>query len=645
KKPFYRARPLWLVPFVIAAALARGMTLAPRVEVFTQLSCHKVFRERPTHSVYQGETTTLMSTFVPLDPLSPQLFPLSRFPGDEEDDTNDPMQVPSRRCISDPAVQAGAARLQTLMMTTMGLLSAVTTGWWGHFSERYGRTRVLAIATLGLFLTDLTFILVSAPSSPLSHHGHTLLLIAPVIEGLLGGYTTLQSSTSAYISDCTSPGSRAQIFSRVAGITYLGFAIGPSIGGWLIRTQPFSRHESAKHTSKTPPTVTCVFWVAVVFSFLNFLLVAFILPESLSPEQREKARLEYAKLGSNKGKARAYDTEEQRDSMDVTDTPHKGRNGFVGMLSGVVTPLSVFLPVVTLDTRRMRKTTDWSLTILAAALLCHYLSIGLYQLKYLYAEHIYSWGAEQLSYYISFMGGARALYLLFLLPSIISVFKPKRQTANGKPDRTKGKKAPITKSQLAKEISFDLKLAKFSFCVDILSDILITILPIPPYKKPHMTVSGVKKRSKWAGEMLFVLASSLSSVGSGVLPSVQSLALCMLQVRKLNTAEGVQPESGVGSLFGAISVLQAVGSAILGPILFGLVYSESVAIFPEAVFVVAAGILFVGLMSLMLIRNPGGPATTRPGDRGKKGKDKMRSRKRVDVERGRSRVSKDLRGG
>ena len=40
-------------------------------------------------------------------------------------------------------------------------------------------------------------------------------------------------------------------------------------------------------------------------------------------------------------------------------------------------------------------------------------------MKYLYARHIYGWNAEQLSYYISFMGGSRAMFLLFLLPSAL----------------------------------------------------------------------------------------------------------------------------------------------------------------------------------------------------------------------------------
>lgn len=39
------------------------------------------------------------------------------------------------------------------MTTTMGLLSALTTGWWGQFGDRHGRTRVITCAVLGLLFT------------------------------------------------------------------------------------------------------------------------------------------------------------------------------------------------------------------------------------------------------------------------------------------------------------------------------------------------------------------------------------------------------------------------------------------------------------------------------------------------------------
>ena len=70
--------------------------------------------------------------------------------------------------------------------------------------------------------------------------------------------------------------------------------------------------------------------------------------------------------------------------------------------------------------------------------------------------------------------------------------------------------------------------------------------------------------------------------------------------------------------------------------IFGLVYSETVAKFPKAVFAVAAALLVLSLTMVFCVRNPVQPPY--PGRSKKK-------RQGRDIERGRSRVSKDLRGG
>ncbi|KAF6759966.1 hypothetical protein DFP72DRAFT_1063697 [Ephemerocybe angulata] len=84
KKPFYRPRPLWLVPFAIVAALVRGMTLAPRVEVYTQLACYSLYTPQPSpppinipssRDVVQWTPSSAISLFSSLDPLGPHLFP------------------------------------------------------------------------------------------------------------------------------------------------------------------------------------------------------------------------------------------------------------------------------------------------------------------------------------------------------------------------------------------------------------------------------------------------------------------------------------------------------------------------------------------------------------------------------------------
>ncbi|THV07385.1 MFS general substrate transporter [Dendrothele bispora CBS 962.96] len=710
KKPFYRPRPLWLVPFAITGALVRGMTLAPRVEVFTQLSCADIHHH---HNPYNHTNTPLIthdshSLFIysTLDPVGPHLSPIVQStllelptstspapPQDDDDDgsnENDPRRLPSQRCLGDPKVSARAARLQTIMTTTMGFLSALTTGWWGHFSERHGRTRVLALSTLGLFLTDLTFILVATPGSFLASHGHKLLIIAPIIEGSLGGWSTLQSATSSYVSDCTSPGSRAKIFSRFTGVFYLGFALGPTIGGWIIRNgiPGIDRIGTLYGQGKS---VTEVFWLAICCSFINLLLVTFLFPESLSKEQRAKAAEQYHRTFV-KGKGRATVVETNGDvnfSSGLRQQPliaessqhiSSDISGGGSVILGFLSPLSMFLPVVVMvpTASGIKKTKDWSLTLLALSMFLFMLATGIYQIKYLYAGYVYGWGADKLSYYISFVGGLRAVCLLLLMPALISTFKPQTKSP-----QNKNKKNPKpTKAHFAREINFDLTLTRICILIDITSQFLVSISPSPTIMHPQMlsTSSSTAAADGQQGspadqrsEIFFVLASSLSSFGAGFIPAVQSLALCIMQARQLlegsrgedgNGGDGseegaaeeaaadvreesVKPkgDSGIGKLFGALSVLQATGQMIIGPLLFGLEYSLTTARFPKAIFVTAGSILVASLVSASLIRSP---LRRERGNKGKasskKGNKRRLSREEEEERRGRSRVSKDLFG-
>ncbi|KAI0059215.1 MFS general substrate transporter [Artomyces pyxidatus] len=571
------------------------MTLAPRVEIYTQLSCYAL-HQHYNHTSDNHNTLTLnhflsspsSHPYEPLPLLLPQISNISD-PIDD-DGSDDPRQLPSQVCQSDPAVQAGAARLQTVMMTVMGGLSALTTGWWGHFSERHGRTRVLAASTFGLFFTDLIFILVSTPSSPLSHHGHKLLLVSPVIEGLLGGWSALQAATSAYVSDCTSDGSRAHIFSRFGGVFYLGFSLGPTLGAFLIKHPLHMKAFQPTHPGVS--NVTTVFWAAIMCSLLNFLLAVLVLPESL-----DKARQRAAQ--------KVRDGDEQPPSVQRVG---KRRGGVKGLLRKLFGPLAIFAPRRRLLADGSRRKKDWSLTLLACALFGYMLSTGLFQIKYMYAEHVFGWSAEQLSYYISWVGGARALHLLFVMPFIISHFKPKS------PVPSAAGSAP-TPADLTHSIKFDLNFARVSLLMDIASHTLVS-LPLP------------------ASTMSFTAMTTLSSLASGALPATHSLAVCLLQ-------RNGQTE-GLGALFGALSVLLALGQMILGPLLFGLVYSSTVAQFPKAIFMVAASLVLVSFSMMLLIRpDPDAPLARITA----KGKGKSRRIVTPEPERGRSRVVKPVGDG
>jgi len=152
------------------------MTLASRVEVLTELSCNRLHDSFNHTAVVVDETnhisisTHLHSSGAQTRGPTSLYFPslptttfLEESQGDGVSEGDDPRVIPGKQCVSDPAVQARAAGLQTVMTITMGVLSALTTGWWGHFGECYGRTRTLAISTFGLVVTYATFQIVDMP--------------------------------------------------------------------------------------------------------------------------------------------------------------------------------------------------------------------------------------------------------------------------------------------------------------------------------------------------------------------------------------------------------------------------------------------------------------------------------------------------
>lgn len=127
----------------------------------------------------------------------------------------------------------------------------------GNLSDRFGRRPVLLASLLG-FACDYLF-LSFAPTL-------SWLFVGRVIAGITGASFT---TASAYIADISAPEERAKNFGMIGAAFGLGFIIGPAIGGLLGGFGP-----------RVP------FMVAAGLCFLNFLYGFFVLPESLSPENR-----------------------------------------------------------------------------------------------------------------------------------------------------------------------------------------------------------------------------------------------------------------------------------------------------------------------------------------------------------------------
>ncbi len=127
----------------------------------------------------------------------------------------------------------------------------------GGLSDKFGRRPVLLFSLFG-FALDYLF-LSFAPTIG-------WLFLRSAIAGVTGASFT---TATAYIADISTPENRAQNFGMVGAAFGLGFIIGPVIGGLLGSFGP-----------RIP------FMVAAGLSFLNWLYGYFILPESLSKENR-----------------------------------------------------------------------------------------------------------------------------------------------------------------------------------------------------------------------------------------------------------------------------------------------------------------------------------------------------------------------
>lgn len=152
----------------------------------------------------------------------------------------------------------------------------------GRLSDRYGRRPILLASISGTFIG---FILLGTAEpagrwfAALASHGDppvnlvntaiiSILFISRIIDGLTGGNITV---AQAYISDVTDENNRARGMGLIGAAFGLGFILGPAIGGLL------------STISYAVPA-----FVAATLSAINLVLLAFLLPESLTPGIRAR---------------------------------------------------------------------------------------------------------------------------------------------------------------------------------------------------------------------------------------------------------------------------------------------------------------------------------------------------------------------
>jgi len=199
--------------------------------------------------------------------------------------------------------------------------------------------------------------------------------------------------------------------------------------------------------------------------------------------------------------------------------------------------------------------------------------VGSVSYKYQYAAAQFNWTPEITSYYVSFIGVTRALFLAVVLPLLIKYLKATPVQLPSTPDE------PLREQRLpaSRSSAFDLALARASAALEI---------------------AGFLSMAVASTGTLFVLASAIGSFAAGFSPAAHALALDIYTNRRS------QNRGEVGKLFGALSVIQALGSQIISPAVYGFVYFNTVAGFPQAIMVVSMCASLLALAFLSFVRIP-----------------------------------------
>lgn len=355
--PWYRRPSIYFVlaPFFLMT-LAFGAIITPRINLILNLVCREYMSEQQAQNPGQS--------FLPI-----------MFDGDNP------------QCRS-PEVQARVAQFTLYGNLIAGLLSAITSPKLGAISDRYGRTKVLALTSMGVIAGDALVIMAAVRPETFPVNW---ILVGYALDGLSGSFTAAMAIANAYATDCTPPARRNISFGYLHGCLFTGIALGPILGGLIV---------------KATGRIVTIFYASLAVHACFIMFIAVCVPESLSKARQETAREKHMELKA------------QRGSSDWID-----RIRAVNVLE----PLKILWPKGEGSSPALRR----NLVLLAAVdTILFGVAMGSMTIIVIYARYQFNWASFESGIFLSVVNTCRVVCLVLVLPLVTHYVRGKAGTTD-----------------------------------------------------------------------------------------------------------------------------------------------------------------------------------------------------------------------
>lgn len=415
-----------------------------------------------------------------------------------------------------PVVQARVSRFMLYISLISGILSAIMAPKLGSLSDRYGRLRVLCLATGGTLVGEVVTLLVATFPE---HVSVNFMLFSAFCDGLCGSFTTVMAICHAYASDCTPPSKRSMAFAIFHCCLFTGIGLGPILTGYL-----------AKWTG----TLISVFWFALAAHGVFLTALLGFIPESLTKGRQLKARQKHE---------------------SAAEDPRWMTNDDVGLVWRVVTagrnffaPLSILWPTAPGSSPALRR----NLFFLAAVDTTMFgVAMGSFTVVLLYSEYTFGWDTLRASQFTSVVNVSRVTVLLIILPLIVRIFRPRPKVVLVEDNNSGTGDADMSGEQQPKKRALDRNTGADTLDINI---IRVAIL---------FDILGYVGYATSANGTMFTISGMIAAFGGMVSPTLQS------------TMTKHVPADRVGQLLGATGLLHAL-ARVVSPLVFNLIYSFSI---------------------------------------------------------------------